>query len=395
MSMANSTRLGDLLRAGKLYLSLQDAIALALENNLDVELQRYAPAIAESDLLRAKGGSAVLRGIPYTVNLLPQGIGGPASPLLNIPASGITPTTSVPTNIIEIAAIVPGTTTAQISTPFSTGPDVPIFDPAVVGNLIWQHTTTPETNTLIAGTDALAARSLTGSLGVEKGFSLGTQLGLTFNSNSQNTNSLRSAYNPYNTSVLGLNLVQPLLRGFGPSVNRRFIRIARNNQQASELVFRQQVIETVAGVIRLYFDLVSLIEDVGVKRQTLGLAEQLYADNRTKVEQGTLAPIELVRAQAQVAASRQDLANSEGFELQQELIMKTVITRRGTADPVLREARIVATTPNEVPATEDVRPVQDLVMQALANRPEIEEARLQIANSRISLQGSPTHCCRS
>ena len=120
----------------------------------------------------------------------------------------------------------------------------------MVGNLIWQHTTTPETNTLIAGTNSLAARSLTGSLGVEKGFSLGTQLGLTFNSNSQNTNSLRSAYNPYNTSVLGLNLVQPLLRGFGPSVNRRFIRIARNNQQVSELVFRQQVIETVAGVIQ-------------------------------------------------------------------------------------------------------------------------------------------------
>jgi len=388
VSMANSTRLGDLIRAGKLYLSLQDAIALALENNLDVELQRYAPAIAESDLLRAKGGSAVLRGIPYTVNLLPQGIGGPASPLLNIPASGITPTTSVPTNIIEIAAIVPGTTSAQISTPFSTGPEVPIFDPAVVGNLIWQHTTTPETNTLLAGTNALAARSLTGSLGVEKGFSLGTQIGLTFNSNSQNTNSLRSAYNPYNTSALGLNLVQPLLRGFGPAVNRRFIRIASNNQQVSELVFRQQVIETVSGVIRLYFDLVSLIEDAGVKRQTLGLAEQLYADNRTKVEQGTLAPIELLRAQAQVAASQQDLANSEGFELQQELIMKTVITRRGTADPVLREARIVATTPNEVPATEDVRPVQDLVMQAFANRPEIEEARLQIANSRISLKGS-------
>jgi outer membrane protein TolC len=386
--MANSPRLDSLLRAGKLYLSLQDAIALALENNLDVELQRYAPATAESDLLRAKGGASVLRGIPYTVNLLPQGIGGPVSPILNLPASGVTPTTSVPTNIIELAAIVPGSTSANISNPFSTGPAVPVFDPAIVGSLNWQHSTTPETNTLTAGTNALAGSNLTGSLGVQKGFSLGTQFGMAFNSSSLNTNSARNLYNPYNTSNLGLTITQPLLRGFGIGVNRRFIYIAQNNQKVSDQVFRQQVIETVAGIIRLYYDLVSLIEDVGVKRQTLTLAQQLYTDNREKVEQGTLAPIELVRAQAQVAASRQDLANSEGFELQQELILKTVLTRRGTADPLLREARIVTTTPIEVPATEDVRPIQDLLSQAFGNRPEIEEARLQIANSHISLQGS-------
>jgi outer membrane protein TolC len=386
--MANSARLDSLLRAGKLYLSLQDAIALALENNLDVELQRYAPAIAESDLLRAKGGSSTLRGIPYTVNLPPQGIGGPLSPLLNLAASGVTPTTSVPTSILELVAIVPGTVSSQIGAPFSTGPAVPVFDSAIVGSLNWQHTTTPETNTLVSGANTLTGHALTGSLGIQKGFSLGTQLGLAFNSNSQNTNSTRSLYNPYNTSALGLNFVQPLLRGFGSGVNRRFIRMAGNNQKVSDQIFRQQVIETVSGVVRLYFDLVSLIEDVAVKRQTLALAQQLYTDNRTKVEQGTLAPIEVVRAQAQVAASAQDLANSDGYELQQELILKTVLTRRGTADPLLRDARIVTTTPIEIPATEEVRPVQDLVAHAFASRPELEEARLQIANSRISLQGS-------
>ena len=389
VSFQNSPRLDSLLRAGKLYLSLQDAISLALENNLDVELQRFTPAIAQSDTLRAKGGASALRGVPYTVNQLPQGVGGPISPILNLPASGLTPTTSVPTNLTELSAIVPTQTSAQIATtPFSTGPVVPIFDPAIVGNLNWQHQTTPEANSVVVGTNALAARNLTGSLGLEKGLSLGTELGVNFNTNSQRTNSSRNQYNPYTTSNLGLNLTQPLLRGFGTGVNRRFIRIAKNNEKISDLVFNQQIIETVAGVIRLYFDLVSLIEDVGVKRQTLALAQRLYEDNREKVEQGTLAPIELVRAQAQVASARQDLANSEGFELQQELIVKTVLTRRGTADPLIREARIVSTTPIDVPAREEIRPVQDLVEQAYRNRPELDEARLQITNSHISLQGS-------
>lgn len=387
--MQNSPRIDSLLRAGKLYLSLEDAIALALENNLDVELQRYAPAIARSDLERARGGSSVLRGINYAVTQLPQGVGGPVSPILNLPASGLTPTTAVPTSLTELAAIVPSQITSQIeTTPFSSGPLVPIFDSAIVGGLNWQHSTTPEANSLLSGSNSLAGRNLTGNLGLQKGFGLGTDLGVSFNTSSQNTNSTRNQYNPYNTSNVGLNLTQPLLRGFGFGVNRRFIRIARNNEKVSDLVFRQQAIETVAGVIRLYFDLVSLVEDVGVKRQTLATAQRLYEDNRQKVEQGTLAPIELVRAEAQVAAARQDLANSEGFELQQELIVKTVLTRRGTADPLIREARIVTTTPIDVPEREEVRPVQDLVDQAYRNRPELDGARLQIASSRISLQGS-------
>jgi outer membrane protein TolC len=179
-----------------------------------------------------------------------------------------------------------------------------------------------------------------------------------------------------------------LLRGFGIGVNRRYIHIARNDEKISDLLFQQQVIATVAGVIRLYTDLVSLIEDVQVKQETLALSQRLYQDNKEKVDQGTLAPIEVVRAQAQIAASRQDLANSQGFELQQELLVKTVLTRRGTADPLLRDARIVATTPIDVPATEDIRPVQDLVTNAFSNRPELQEARLQIANSELYMKGS-------
>jgi len=388
VSFANSPRIESLLRAGKLYLSLQDAIALALENNLDIELERFAPGLAEYDTLRTRGG-ALPRGIPYSINELPQGIGGPASPLLNLPASGSTPTTSVPTTLTEVSAIVPAQTSSAITNlALAPGPPIPIFDPAIVGSFNAQHLTTPETNSFIVGADALQSTTESGSIGLQKGFSLGTQLSATFNASRVNQNSNRNTIDPFINSSLGLNLDQPLLRGFGIGVNRRYIRIAKNDEKISDLLFRQQVIATVAGVIRLYTDLVSLIEDVDVKRETLALAQRLYQDNKEKVDQGTLAPIELVRAQAQIAASRQDLANSEGFELQQELLMKTVLTKRGTADPLIRDARIVATTPIEVPATEDIRPVQDMLTDAFANRPELEEARLQIVNSELSIKGS-------
>ncbi len=389
VSFDNSPRLESLMRAGKLYLSLQDAIALALENNLDIELQRFVPGLADADLTRTKGGAAT-RGIDLTIAELPQGIGGPQSPLLNLPASGSTPVTTVPTSLTEVAAIIPTETTTSVlgTLPYSPGPPVPITDPAVIGSLSWQHQTTTELNPNIAGSSALVSSGPFGSLGLEKGFSFGTQIGATFNANHQTENSINNAINPFTASSLGLSLTQPLLRGLSPSVNRRFISVAKNDQKISDLFFRQQVIETVSGIIRLYTDLVSLIEDAEVKRETLALANRLYEDNKQKVEQGTLAPIELVRAQAEVAAARQDLANAEGFEMEQELLIKNVLTRRGTADPLLSEARIVATTPNEVNPAESLRPVQDLIADAFRNRPELQEALLQIDNGNLFLKGS-------
>jgi outer membrane protein TolC len=237
------------------------------------------------------------------------------------------------------------------------------------------------------GTSARVGNNWTGDFGLQKGFSTGSMLSITSNANRQ-TNSTTNRLNPFTSSTVQLSFTQPLMRGFGVNTNRRFIRIAENNGKTTALVFRQQAIATVNGVIRLYDDLVSLIEDVKVKEQTLTLAQRLYEDNRVAVDQGTLAPVELTRAQAQVAAARQDLTNSQGFERQQELILKTVLTRRDTADPAIRDARVVPTTPNEVPANETVRPIQDLIDEAFRSRPELEEARLQLQNSNISLAGS-------
>jgi outer membrane protein TolC len=388
-SFSNSSRAAALVRAGNLYLSLADAIALALENNLDLEWQRSAPAIADTDVLRASGGG-LLRGVNLTVTEVPPGVGGPGAPLVTAAATGAIGGSTIVTNVQDLQQLAGAQASLSITgtNPLSSGPPIPAFDPAIVGQLNWLHQESPQTNPTVTGANALVTSNTLGSVGLQKGFSFGAQVNANFNATGQTTNSVRSAYNPYSTSFFGFSVVQPLLRGFGPGVNRRFIRIAKNDRAISDLVFRQQAIATVSGVIRLYYDLVSLGEDFKVRQQTLALAERLYEDNKAQVELGTLAPIELVRAQAQVAAARQDLANSEGFVLQQELILKNVLTRSGNADPVIRQVRIVPTSPITIPATDDIAPEQDLVAEAVRKRPEVAAAGLQIQNSLISLEGS-------
>jgi outer membrane protein TolC len=211
---------------------------------------------------------------------------------------------------------------------------------------------------------------------------------MTFDNTRLTSNAARYTYNPILSSSLGFTVTQPLLRGFGIELNRRYIHIAKNNEKIADLVFRQQVIDTVAGITRLYTDLVSLDEDVNVKREALRLADRLYQDNKNKVDQGQLAPIELTRAQAQVAVNQQALFSAEGLVNQQELIVKTAITRGGLANPAVRAAHIIATDTLTVPEIESVPPVENLIAEAVRNRPDLAQAGIQVENSQISLKGS-------
>jgi outer membrane protein TolC len=407
----NSPRIEKLIRAGILYLSLQDAIALAIENNLDVEFERLALPIANTDILRAKGGG-LLRGISLSVAEAPPGIGGPPAPVLNaVSATGTSPipiytpnlttfapaitpasplNSSVVTNFGTLSEITPAQTGIDLTgaAVLSLGPPIPQFDPVLTVGQTWQHETLPELTAFTSGLSTFVADDSTTTFGFSQGFSSGAQVTTSFSGIHEHSNATNFIFNPFNSSTLSVNIVQPLLRGFGPAMNRRFIRIARNNLETTDLLFRQQLISTVYGTVRLYEDLVSLGEDVKVQEETLALAERLYQDNRSQVEHGTLAPVELTRAQASVATARQNLAYSRGNFAQQELVLKTFLTRRGTADPAVRLARIETTAPLDIPANEPVRPAEDYVVEALQKRPELGEARLQIENSHIALRGS-------
>lgn len=389
VSMQNSQRIFDLMRAGQLYLSLDDVIALALENNLDIELERFLPKISDTDLLRARGGG-LLRGLSLLVNEPAPGIGGPNGPLLTNLTAGSTPSPLVNTNFSDIALISQQQNNLSVTgaTPLSNGPAVPQYDPILSGQVNGQHVTTPENSTILTGSNWLAQNVVNANAGMNVGLSLGTQLSVSFDNSRYSTNATRYTYNPFVNSSFGFTITQPLLQGFGASVNKRYIRIARNSQRVADLVFRQQVIDTVSGVARLYTDLVSLNEDVKVKQEALRLAERLLEDNKNQVDQGTQAPIEVTRANAAVAASRQALITAQGLVRQQELIVKTALTRGGLANPQLLAAHIVPTDALEVPEEETVQPLPDLVGEAIRNRPDLAGAGLQVENSEISLKGS-------
>jgi outer membrane protein TolC len=380
----NSDRFSALIRDGKLYLSLQDAIALALENNLDIELERYGPRMADTDLWRAQAGSS-LRGVPLSVQEGPNGTGGP----VETPPGSAPPLTPSSSTIID-TGIIQAQTDLSITgvTPLSAGTPIPSFDPQLTGLVGPAYSNTPQSNAVQSGYSFLIEHSMTENFGLQKGFASGALLDLGYTNLRQSYNNGELSYNPYTASSLGLTLTQPLLQGFGFGLNRRYIRIAKNNEKISDLVFRQQLISTVSNIIRLYWDLVSLDEDVRVKRDSLTLAEKLLADNKVHVEVGTMAPLEVIRAEAEVAQARQSLSNSESLVLEQELILKNALTRTGTADAQISAIRIVPTDRIEVPEKEQLPPLDDLAAMALEERPDLAAGQVQVENTQIALKGS-------
>ncbi|MEO8593199.1 MAG: TolC family protein [Candidatus Solibacter sp.] len=387
----NSSRVHDLIRAGNLYLSLQDALALAIENNLDIELQRYLLPVGDTELLRARGGGTT-RGLNFTLFEVPVGTGGPVSALVTAAASAgrASGGTSITTNALGLNALGEPqiNTSLQGTIGQSTGTAIPGYDPAITGALNWTHQTTPQVSTVQTGSNSLVTNTTLFNAGIQQGFASGAQVGMNFNNSRVGLNSLRSGYNPYTNASLGITAVQPLLRNAGMNLNRRFIRIAGNEQKITSLLFQQQLILTVYGVIRLYTDFVALTEDEKVKGETVALAEKLLSDVRAQVEEGTLAQVEMTRANAQVFSTRQDLITASGLREEQEAVLKNVLTRRGNEDPEVAGARIIPTDTLTIPATDQIRPMQDLITDALAHRPDLGHARLQIANTQIGLEGA-------
>src|SRR6185369_4119556 len=194
--------------------------------------------------------------------------------------------------------------------------------------------------------------------------------------------------NPSTTSSLALNFSQHLLQGFGAAVNGRSIRIARNNREVSDLTFKLQVETTVAAVMNLYWDLVSFNKAVQVAKDALNASHQLLENNRRQVEVGTLAPIEVVRAEAEIASREQTLTIADTRLLQQETILKTALSKTGVASPALAGARIIPTDQIRVPDVEPITPIQELVGQALSSRPELAQSRIQLQNQEYTIRGS-------
>ncbi|HFB98460.1 MAG TPA: TolC family protein, partial [Bryobacterales bacterium] len=226
------------------------------------------------------------------------------------------------------------------------------------------------------------------NIGFTKNWASGTGFQFGWNNFRFKSNNQRSDLNPGWSSNWQIQITQRLLQGFGRAVNARNIKIAKNNLRVSDLVFEQQVIETVASIVKLYWDLVAFAEDVKVKKQALALAKKLYEDNKKQVEIGTLAPIEITSAEAQVARRQQELTAAETALLQQETVIKNALSRTGVYSPLLADARIIPTDRLPKPTTDEMLDLTKLVDTAVRRRPEIEQTRINIENTKIGMAGS-------
>lgn len=373
-NLTNSARINTLIQNGNIRLSLDDAITLALENNLDLVIARYNLPIADTDILRTKSGAndrgvntGIVQGTPGAGV---AGIGGGTA------GGGAGGTVA--------AAGGAGTGTGGlVSSTLGVGPPVDSFDPLLTSTIGYQHTNTPQSNTVISGVPSLLQGTGEENFGYQQGFSTGTLMNVTFNNSRVTSNSTRTFLVPQLNSNFLIQARQHLLEGMSLASNRRFITIAKNNREIADEAFRQQVIFTVTQIETLYWNLVTAYEDEKAKERALTSAQQLESNNRKQVQAGTIAQIEIVNAQAQEAATQQALITSQTNLQLQQLLMKNAITRNEN-DPVLANAGLIPTDRIQLPASEPVVPTQDLVNEALQHRPELAQARIDLSNRTIS-----------
>ena len=369
-NLSNSPRLETLIRAGNLYLSMQDVIALALENNVDIAVQRYGPFLAQEVVRRTEGG-APLRDIsqpiapgPVSVSLAGVSVGNVGLP------NGGAGVSSGGGIVIQIGEIPP------------------VLDPFLfaVGN--FQHNTTPQSNTFLAGVPFLLNDSRQYQLGYGQSFATGTFAQLTYGSTRSHVNSPKFVLNPYTNGFLDLTITQNLMQGFGRTVNNRYIRVAKNNQKVTDLQFRLQVITTVSAVLNLYWDLVSFNEDVRIKEQALATAQKLYEGNQQQAELGTLPRIEVTRAAAEISSTKENLLIAQTNVAQQETVLKNALTRNGVGSASLDEVHIITLDKIVVPEKEELQPQTELIEEALNKRPELEQAKINLESKKLNLSGT-------
>jgi outer membrane protein TolC len=371
--LGNTPRLDSLVRDGKIYLSLSDAVLLALENNFDIAIARINLDIADTDILRSKAGSG-LRGV--STGLVANTLGGSGTTVTGGGGPGGTTGGS--------GGGGAGANGLVLSTN-GGGPQPENLDPTLTGSLEYEATTTPSTSAFTGSTPVQSTTS-TFNVGYTQGFLTGTQLGVTFN-NSRGTNT-----NPFNTYSPLLNTsfrataTQHLLQGFGWGINGRFIVQAKNDRRITDSAFRQQLLYTVNQVENIYWGLVSAYEDEQAKERALAQSTQLTSDNRRQLEIGTLAPLDVVNSDSAVATDKQALVASQSNLTYQQLLMKQAIARN-LEDTVLTNAPVIPTDRvglDRLP--EEDMTVDALVQQAYVNNPQIEQAVLSMKNNELTMK---------
>jgi len=327
--LTNSARVGELIQNGKLMLSLEDAVSLALENNMDIAVQRFTPWLDQAALLRAKSGI----------------------------------TNPVP------------------------------FDPTVTSTLSMEEQAVPVNNPFFAGlgfgstVSAIENHSSVANFGYTQAFHSGTQVQVSFNNTRSSTSSTFNSFNPSVQSTLQVQLTQPLLNGFGVLPNTRYIIEAKNTVKVGESQFAQQVIASVTQAATDYWELVYARENVKVEQAAVATSQKLYEDNKKQLEIGTMAPLDVLTAESQLATDQQNLIVAQTVQLQDQTKLLYDITKDPLAGP-LATVEIIPTTPISAPAISEDIPLPDAVKEAWQKRPEVVQADLNLKNADIEVKAT-------
>ena len=373
-ALANSSHLDQLVRDGKLYLSLKDAIDLALEDNLDLAIARYNLPIANTDILRTQAGgffrgvnTGVVQGTPG------GGVGGFGT---GAPGAGAGGTTGG-------AGGAGAGASGLVQSTLGTGTAVSSYDPFISLNGGDEHQTSPVANFQIYGVPSLQLN--TGQLNAffTQAFPTGTSINFSFSNSRQTTNSPYFNLSPTLSSTFRFQFQQELLAGFGFGPNLRYLRIARNNKKISDIAFKDQVIATVTQIENIYWDLVSAYEQTRVNEQSFAFAQQTLENAKKQLQLESVAAMEVMRAEAEVSKRDQDLTVARTSLQLQETLMKNAITK-SLDDPVLESMPVVPTDQMQTVAIQAAQPIQDLISQAQHNRPELAESDIDLVNRQIS-----------
>jgi outer membrane protein len=368
-NLNNSPRIDSLMRNGKIYLSIDDAVALALENNLDIDIARYNLNIADTDYLRAKSGANILGVNAGIVQNTPGGgVGG----LGGTVGSGTGGTTVAPSGV--------GTgTNGLVSSTLGIGSPITSFDPVLTSTLQLDKNDS-ESVSVFSPVPVVSQNTYTANFAYTQGFQWGTSITAGFNNTHVTSNNPTTLLTPDLSSSFQFKITQNLLQGFGSLPNLRFIRIAKNNREISDVAFRLQIITTVDQIEDMYWDLVYAYENVRVQQEALTYAQKALTDTKQQAQVGTVPPIQVVSAQSTVSTDEQNLILAQNNLELEKLLVKNALSR-SIEDPVLAEADLIPTSTMQIPQEEAAVPTQDLINEGLSHRAELVESRIDL-NSR-------------
>jgi len=369
----NSTRLHDLLRAGKLYLTVQDALALAIENNLNLEVDRYGPLLAQSALERNKAGGP-LRGVPSAsaqVASVDSGVGVNGS----VQAAGLSGGGGGTSSGNAGGAVIQ-----------QVGVVTPNLDPVLQNSTTFEHLSQPQPYFLVAQTSALIQSVHVYNTTLQEGLLSGGYVQYRDFEEYLKENAPSDSLNPVQAPHMDLAIRHNLLQGFGVKLNDRFIRIAQINIVASREAFRSQLLDLTASVLNLYWDLVSANNELKVRQSALEASQKFLQDTQTEIAAGAMPQVQLPRAKAEAASSLQDLVVAQYNVRQRENLLKDALVR--TPDPEIEAADIVTLDSIQVPDTDDLPPLRQLVSTAMEKRPDVAVSKFRDQTSEISLAGT-------